>query len=154
MTSSHSVTGLIVVAGIATAGAFSFAATMLNPAVQMESDARVASLPIDPERLHPGSDPISIEQGRVYYAQLCMPCHGSSGDGRGEWAYRVTPRPANLISPKTRARTDVQLFELIGEPQLGTPMIGWKKQLSDKQLRQLVAFVRYLGSDANSEIYH
>ena len=154
MTFSYSLTGFIVVAGIATAGAFSFAATMLNPAVEMKSDARVALSPINPASLQDGSDPISIEQGRAYYVQLCMPCHGASGDGRGEWAYRVTPRPANLISPKTRARTDVQLFELIGEPQLGTPMIGWKKQLSDKQLRQLVAFVRYLGSDANSEIYH
>lgn len=148
MTLSYSLTGLSVVACIATAGAFSFAATMLNPAAEIKSDAPVASLPIDPARLHDGADPISIEQGRVYYVQLCMSCHGSSGDGRGEWAYRVTPRPANLTSHKTRARSDVQLFELIGEPQPSTPMIGWKKQLSESQLRQLVAYVRYLGSDA------
>ena len=154
MTFSYSLTGFIVVAGIATAGAFSFAATMLNPAVEMKSDARVALSPINPASLQDGSDPISIEQGRAYYVQLCMPCHGASGDGRGEWAYRVTPRPANLTSHVTRTRSDAQLLELIGEPQPGTPMIGWKKQLSESQLRQLVTFVRYLGTNAQLEKHH
>jgi mono/diheme cytochrome c family protein len=154
MTLSHSLTGLIVVASIATAGAFSFAATMLNPTVEMKSYARVALSPINPASLQDGADPISIEQGRVYYVQLCMPCHGSRGDGRGEWAYRVTPRPTNLTGHVTRARSDAQLLQLIGEPQPGTPMIGWKKQLSESQLSQLVAFVRYLGTNAQWEIHH
>jgi hypothetical protein len=48
----------------------------------------------------------------------------------------------------TRARSDAQLLQLISEPQPGTPMIGWKKQLSESQLSQLVAFVRYLGTNA------
>ena len=154
MTLSYSLTIFIVGAGIATAVAFSFAATMLNPTVEINSNARVALSPINPASLQDGVDPIAIEQGRVYYAQLCMPCHGSRGDGRGEWAYRVTPRPINLTSHVTRARSDAQLLQLIGEPQPGTPMIGWKKQLSESQLRQLVAFVRFLGTKAQLEIYH
>lgn len=148
MTLPHSLTGLIVVASIATAGALSFAATMLNPTVDINSNARVALAPINPASLQDGVDPIAVEQGRVYYVQLCMPCHGARGDGRGEWAYRVTPRPANLTGHVTRARSDAQLLQLIGEPQPGTPMIGWKKQLSERQLSQLVAFVRYLGTNA------
>ena len=154
MTLSYSLTGLIVVAGIVAAGAFSFAATMLNPTVEINSNARVALSPINPASLQDGVDPRSSEQGRVYYVQLCMPCHGSRGDGRGEWAYRVTPRPTNLTSHVTRARSDAQLLQLIGEPQPGTPMIGWKKQLSENQLRQLVTFVRYLGTNAQLEKHH
>ena len=148
MTFSHPLTGLIVVASIATAGALSFAATMLNPTVDINSNARVALYPINPAGLQDGVDPKAVEQGRVYYVQLCMPCHGARGDGRGEWAYRVTPRPSNLTGHVTRARSDAQLLQLIGEPQPGTPMIGWRKQLSERQLSQLVAFVRYLGTNA------
>jgi mono/diheme cytochrome c family protein len=148
MTFSHPLTGLIVVASIATAGALSFAATMLNPTVDINSNARVALSPINPAGLQDGVDPKAVEQGRVYYVQLCMSCHGARGDGRGEWAYRVTPRPSNLTGHVTRARSDAQLLQLIGEPQPGTPMIGWRKQLSERQLSQLVAFVRYLGTNA------
>lgn len=148
MTISHPLTGLIVVASIATAGAFSFAATMLNPTIDINSNARVALSPINPAGLQDGVDPLAVEQGRVYYVQLCMSCHGARGDGRGEWAYRVTPRPSNLTGHVTRARSDAQLLQLISEPQPGTPMIGWKKQLSESQLSQLVAFVRYLGTNA------
>ena len=45
-----------------------------------------------------------LEQGRVYYAQLCMDCHGARGDGQGEWAYRVSPRPTNLRGARVRAK--------------------------------------------------
>ena len=154
MTFSHPLTGLIVVASIATAGALSFAATMLNPTVDINSNARVALSPINPAGLQDGVDPKAVEQGRVYYVQLCMSCHGARGDGRGEWAYRVTPRPSNLTGHVTRARSDAQLLQLIGEPQPGTPMIGWRKQLSERQLSQLVAFVRYLGTNAQLEKHH
>ena len=96
----------------------------------------------------------SPDNGKLVYEKWCLPCHGSRGDGRGEWAYRVTPRPTNLTSHVTRARSDAQLLQLIGEPQPGTPMIGWKKQLSENQLRQLVTFVRYLGTNAQLEKHH
>jgi mono/diheme cytochrome c family protein len=146
--------GAIVAAGIAAAGSLACAVTLLNPATDIHGSASNASAPIDLTRLHAGADPIATEQGRVYYVQLCLSCHGPRGDGRGEWAYRVTPRPANLTSPKTRARSDAQLFEFISEPLPGTPMIGWKKQLSESQRRQLVGYVRHLGATAGSERRH
>ena len=146
--------GAIVAAGIAAAGTLAYVVTLLNPAADMKGPANDASAPIDLARLHAGADPVSMEQGRVYYVQLCLSCHGPRGDGRGEWAYRVTPRPANLTSPKTRARSDAQLFEFISEPQPGTPMIGWKKQLSESQRRQLVSYVRHLGTITGSGSRH
>lgn len=146
--------GAIVAAGIAAAGTLAYVVTLLNPAADMKGPANDASAPIDLARLHAGADPVSMEQGRVYYVQLCLSCHGSRGDGRGEWAYRVTPRPANLTSPKTRARSDAQLFEFISEPQPGSPMIGWKKQLSESQRRQLLTYVRHLSTGAGSESRH
>lgn len=147
--------GVIVASCIVVAGALASAAAMQRkPAADTKLAAADATAPIDLARLQVGADPVSMEQGRVYYVQLCLDCHGSRGDGRGEWAYRVTPRPANLTSPKTRARSDAQLFEFISEPQVGTPMIGWKKQLSESQRRQLVTYVRHLSTMAVSERRH
>jgi high-affinity iron transporter len=120
----------------------------------MDPVAVGAAAPIDAAHLRAGADPLAIEQGRVYYVQICLPCHGARGDGGGEWAYRVTPRPTNLTSQRTRARSDAELFEIISEPRAGTPMIGWKKQLSEGQRRQLVAYVRHLSTRDGRETSH
>lgn len=144
-------TGTIVAAAIAAAGTTAWVASRQPPPDRAGVDA---SVPVDASRLDAGAEPVALEQGRVYYVQLCQSCHGPRGDGGGEWAYRVTPRPAKLTSAKTRARSDAQLFDFISEPQPGTPMIGWKKQLSESQRRQLVAYVRYLGSVGAMESRH
>ena len=97
-----------------------------------------------PARFEAVADPVLLEQGRVYYVQLCVSCHGVRGDGLGEWAYRVVPRPANLTSARTRKRTDANLYEIISAGLPGTAMIGSREQLSEAQRRQLVVYVRYL----------
>ncbi len=85
-----------------------------------------------------------VERGRAYYAQVCVPCHGVRGDGAGEWAYRITPKPADLTGPRIASRSDAELFRTITDGIPGTAMIGWRRQLSDAQRRQLVAYVRHL----------
>lgn len=147
-------TAAIVSAGIAAAGTMAWLVTTFNPAGDANTVATDAAAPIDATRLHAGANAVSTEQGRVYYVQLCMPCHGARGDGRGEWAYRVTPRPSNLALARTQARSDAELFQIISEPRPGTPMIGWKKQLSESQRKQLVAYVRHLGAAIARETRH
>lgn len=139
-------TGAVVSVGIVAAGSVAWLVTPSEAAGGSVPVARSdASSPMDPARLGAGAEPVALEQGRAYYVQLCLPCHGARGDGAGEWAYRVTPRPADLTRARTRARSDAQLFELISEPQPGTPMLGWKRQLSESQRGQLVGYVRHLG---------
>src|SRR5262245_57110477 len=62
----------------------SAAAHDLSPVTAMRpmdaADAPLGSVP-------DGVDPMALEQGRVYYVQLCQSCHGPRGEGRGEWAY-------------------------------------------------------------------
>lgn len=89
-------------------------------------------------------DPQTVEQGRVYYVQLCLSCHGVRGDGSGEWAYRVTPYPADLRATRTQRRSDQELFGIISDGLVATPMIGWKQQLSTAQRWQLIAYLRTL----------
>ena len=147
-------TGAIVATGIAMAGSVAWLVTIYMPAGDIDPVALDAAVPVDAARLHAGTDPLSLEQGRVYYVQLCLPCHGARGDGRGEWAYRVTPLPANLTHRRTQARSDAELLEIISEPRPGTPMIGWKKQISESQRIQLVAYVRHLSTGGGSEVRH
>jgi mono/diheme cytochrome c family protein len=107
-----------------------------------------------PAPLQAVADPVMLEQGRVYYVQLCVPCHGVRGDGLGEWAYRVVPRPANLTSARTRQRTDANLYEIISTGLPGTAMIGWERQLSEAQRRQLVVYVRHLSRSSAGDTRH
>jgi len=93
--------------------------------------------------------PLKVERGRVYYVQLCLSCHGVRGDGLGQWAYRVTPYPADLRKARTQSRSDETLFKFISKGLVGTPMIGWEKQLSPAQRWQLVAYLRHLAKSTN-----
>ena len=94
----------------------------------------------------PKQDSGVIERGRVYYVQVCLSCHGARGDGLGEWAYRVAPRPADLRRARTQRRSDQELFHMISVGIKGTAMIGWQRQLSVTQRWQIVAYLRTLGS--------
>ena len=147
-------TGTLVSTSIALAVAVAWLVTVFDPTKDMHRMANEAAVPVDSGRLRAGADPVAVEQGRAYYVQICLPCHGERGDGQGEWAYRVTPRPANLLAPRTQARSDAELFDIVSEPRPGTPMIGWKTQLSESQRRQLVAYVRHLGAAVRPEARH
>jgi mono/diheme cytochrome c family protein len=140
--------------GVALAAALAWLITAVNPGEPVGFPGAQSAGPADPAQSQRNLDPVALEQGRVYYAQLCMSCHGVRGDGLGEWAYRVAPRPANLARERTRRRSDAQLYEIISEGLPGTAMIGWKRQLSDAQRRQLVAYVRHLGQGGGRGAQH
>lgn len=92
-----------------------------------------------------------LERGRAYYGQLCVGCHGANGNGQGEWAYRVTPRPRDVAGERMMQRTDDELFAIISETQPGTPMVGWKKMLSERQRWQVITYLRHLGAKRVAE---
>lgn len=146
------ITTALVPAGVAAAVALAWLITVLSPGDPLGFPAPQSRRPTDPARLEYDLDPVSLEQGRVYYAQLCVSCHGVRGDGLGEWAYRVAPRPADLTRERTRQRSDAQLYEIISEGLPGTAMIGWKRHLSEQQRRQVVVYVRSLSRSGNKGV--
>ncbi len=109
------------------------------------ADHGIAS-PINFAVLDQGANLADLERGRAYYAQLCIACHGATGRGNGEWAYRVTPLPVDLTSDRVQGRSDAFLFNAISDGLVGTPMRGLKDQLSDTQRRQIVKYLRHLGA--------
>ncbi|MGH9847909.1 MAG: c-type cytochrome, partial [Blastocatellia bacterium] len=85
------------------------------------------------------SDPKAIGAGRRHFEAHCAACHGADGKG-GE-------RGPDVISPeRARRRSADDLGELIrkGIPAAGMPAF----QLPERELQELVAFVRSLSAPA------
>jgi mono/diheme cytochrome c family protein len=141
----------VVTAGVAAAISLAFMATVFIPEHNMPKPNAALAVAVNGASLLPNTGALATQRGHSYYAQLCMSCHGPRGDGYGEWAYRVTPRPANLTSARVRRRSDSELLHMIAEGIPGTPMIGWKRQLSAAQQQQLVGYVRLLSDAARAK---
>ena len=137
--------GAIVGAGLVLAVAGAVAAVAVVPERSMKARSAKVAMPVDFDVLERGADIADLERGRSYYMQLCFSCHGASGRGDGEWAYRMTPRPADLTGERTRRRSDRELRAAIDEGVVGTAMRGWKDRLSDPQIHQVLSYVRHLG---------
>lgn len=142
-------TGIIVCGTILAAAGLALVITVFGAEQPLANPPLGIAARIDYEALRPSADIAGLERGRSYYAQLCMGCHGASGNGLGEWAYRVHPRPADLTSRRVRERSDARLYEAVGDGIPGTPMKGWRGRLSDTQLRQIVLYIRHLGETAS-----
>lgn len=136
---------VVVCGGLVLAVVLALAVVTLAPEQTFAEPPMKVARPVDFEVLEPGANIADLERGRSYYVQLCLPCHGGSGRGDGEWAYRMTPRPTDLTSQRTRQRSDAQLLAAVRDGIGGTAMRGWDDRLSDIQLRQVLGFVRHLG---------
>lgn len=84
------------------------------------------------------------EQGRDLYRIHCLECHGPEGRGDGPRAALLAPRPGNLVSAATSAKTDAELLEIIAEGVPRTAMSGWSHQLSTDERRNILAYIRIL----------
>ena len=135
----------IVCVGMALAVAMALAAVRFAPEQSMREPSMRVAQPLDLDVLEAGASLADLERGRSYYVQLCLPCHGGSGRGDGEWAYRMTPRPADLTAGRTMNRPDAELRAAIGEGVAGTAMRGWEDRLSETQIGQVIGYVRHLG---------
>lgn len=137
------VTGGVVLAWILAAAVYMYSPGGQTPVVS--NALHTIASPINFAVLDQGANLADLERGRAYYAQLCVACHGATGTGDGEWAYRVTPLPADLTSPRVQGRSDAFLFSVISDGLVGTPMIGLKDRLSETQRWQIVTYLRHLG---------
>jgi mono/diheme cytochrome c family protein len=93
----------------------------------------------------------AVIRGSIAYRTYCVLCHGSEGKGNGRAARLYTPRPADLtVSP-----FNDQYKEMIirgGGPSVGRSayMPPWGDELTDEQIRDVVAFLRELRKTGRS----
>jgi mono/diheme cytochrome c family protein len=90
------------------------------------------------------SDQPGSARGRVIYEQRCLDCHGPEGRGDGSKALSLSPRPGNLVSAATSAKSDQDLLKIIANGRPRTAMPAWKDELSDEEQRDVLAYIRSL----------
>jgi mono/diheme cytochrome c family protein len=88
--------------------------------------------------------PSPTDQGRRIYEQHCLVCHGPGGRGDGVTAPFLSPRPGNLVSAATSAKSDKDLLKIIANGRARTAMPAWKDQLSEEEQREVLRFIRSL----------
>jgi mono/diheme cytochrome c family protein len=86
---------------------------------------------IQPARPLPAT-PALLELGRTTYEKQCRACHGASGDGEGDAAYLLYPRPRDLTKGEFRListwdgiPTDEDLYRTISRGMPGSAMPSW-----------------------------
>jgi mono/diheme cytochrome c family protein len=98
----------------------------------------------------PEVTPQLIEHGKDVYGQNCAACHGIKGDGNGDAAAFLLPKPRNFVEANYRLRstptgqlpTDVDLFRAVSLGMPGTPMPPWKHSLSENDRWALVEYIK------------
>ena len=64
--------------------------------------------------------------------------------GDGEMSEYLEPRPADLASEATQAKSDEELKDVILKGRTGTAMAGFEGALGEAQLNDLLAYLRSL----------
>ena len=99
----------------------------------------------------------AVARGQEVFLRYCGPCHGPTGQGDGKFfATGLEPKPIDLSDESyLRTRTDAELFQWIreGSSAAGRSLLcpPWGKTLDEEQIRELVAFIRTLASNAKGE---
>ena len=73
----------------------------------------------------------------------CKMCHGAKGDGMGKLGKALKPNPRNFTCSDTMKDVSAgQMFWIIKNGSAGTGMAAHKKTLKDKQIWDVVKYIR------------
>ena len=90
------------------------------------------------------ADPASVEDGKKLYSRHCASCHGPAGKGDGGMALSGGT-PANLTDETwDHGSSDGEIFVVIRDGT-STDMESYKEKLTEKQIWNLVNFIRSIG---------
>ncbi len=84
------------------------------------------------------------KSGNGIYQQHCVRCHGISGSGDGPEAAFLTVPPTNLLSERSRVKSDFELYMTIAHGSIYSPMHGWMGRLQDHEMWDVLAYIRFL----------
>ena len=90
----------------------------------------------------------SVKSGKAIYMKkakplACVQCHGKKGKGDGKLGKAFKPGPRNFACKKTMKKvTPGQMFWIIKNGSKKTGMTGFKKTLKDKQIWDVIKYIR------------
>jgi copper transport protein len=88
------------------------------------------------------ADAASIARGQALFAQNCVVCHGSTGQGDGPSSVSLNPPPPDFSLPHTAYHSDGYLFTAIRDGLPGSAMPAWSGKLTEGQEWDLVNAIR------------
>lgn len=126
-------------------------AALFAPACSSQAPEGTASGPI-PVRITPtrtlASSPDLLALGKKTFEKECVACHGAAGNGEGDAAYLLYPRPRDftsglfrIISTWDNVPTDEDLFRTISRGMPGSAMPSWS-HLPEETRWGLVHYVK------------
>ena len=87
------------------------------------------------------------QTGQAVYRAQCAMCHGADGRGDGPAAAMVSPKPRDFRAPEFWAdRTPESVAEAVRQGKPGTAMMGYQAVLTPEEIREVVAYLRTLGT--------
>ena len=144
-----------IVAAVVLTGSFNTSATI--PPSRLEKE--IAALALDksiarraPDRENPlAATPETLGAGLLEYREACLMCHGAPGVDPGEIGLGLNPGAPDLTVPRVQARTDGQLFWITSEGIRMTGMPAFSPTHDEREIWQIVAFVRHLPEITDEE---
>ena len=129
---------------LAAAVVFAFSATCWAQVTQYDEDQRMNM------ESHIGKLTGHAQAGEPLYKRFCIGCHGPIGDGEGENAQWIDPKPRNFTlgifkcrsTPTGTLPTDEDLYNTIGRGLVNSNMPRWFP-LSDQDRADLIAYVKH-----------
>lgn len=84
----------------------------------------------------------NAKEGKTVYDHSCKSCHGMNGEGNESLAKMMKAKILPLGSKEVQSKSDAQLKKDITEGVGKMPAV---KNLSDKQVDDVIAYIRELG---------
>lgn len=96
------------------------------------------------------------EAGRKVYNFRCYFCHGYSGDAKTLAATYLTPKPRDFSRDSESALSRDQMIAAVRDGKPGTAMKGFKGVISERDMENVVDFVRveFMRNKAQNTRYH
>lgn len=94
------------------------------------------------------TDSADAKKGKEIYEKkakpmACKMCHGDKGDGGGQLGKALKPAPRNFTCAKTmKDVTPGQMFHIIKNGSAGTGMAPFGKTMSDKDIWNVIKYIR------------
>jgi mono/diheme cytochrome c family protein len=97
---------------------------------------------------HAQDYPADTAHGKAVYERHCQKCHGVGGSGDGPDAQALKVAPANFHRFSSFLKSDEELLRTIEHGVVFSPMHSWRGQLTDGEMQDVVAYVRFLSQQA------
>jgi len=116
------------------------------------------SAPGSAQESHVGKLSGNVKRGKALYERYCIFCHGPNGDGRGESAPYLDPKPRDFTKAVFKCRStpsgslplDSDLYDTISRGIHASGMPSWKPLLRQERV-DLVAYIKTFSSAFQEE---